>query len=120
MRSDYPLYAIAILCFVITAVAYSTLLVEVTSLYIYGLIVLGIVFVGLGYMARPKTPTAPQTSVAPAKPAENLTQEKQTPKTEEKAKVAPTKTAAKSTKASTKKPATRRTRKRTTRSKKKT
>ena len=120
MRSDYPLYAIAVLCFVITAVAYLAPLAQVTELYIYGLIVLGIVFVGLGYMARPRTPTATQASAAPAIPVENVTQVKQIPKAEDEAKVAPTKTAAKSTKTSTKKPAARRTRKRTTKSKKET
>ncbi len=119
MRSDYPLYAIAILCFVITAVAYFAPLAEVTELYIYGLIVLGIVFVGLGYMARPKTPAATQASTAPAIPVEGIKQVKENPKAEDVAKVAPTKTATESTKSATRKPAARRTRKRTTRSKKK-
>jgi hypothetical protein len=118
MRSDYPLYAIAILCFVITAVAYFAPLAEVTELYLYGLIVLGIVFVGLGYMARPKTPVTTQASVAPAISVEDVEKVRESPKAEDEAKVAPTKTAAESTKTSTKKPAAKRTRKRTTKRKK--
>ncbi len=119
MRSDYPLYAIAILCFVITAVVYLAPLAEVTELYIYGLIVLGIVFVGLGYMARPKTPTVMRASVAPVIPVEDTKQAREETKGEDTAKVAPAKTAAESTKSPTKKPAVRQTRKRTTKRKKK-
>jgi hypothetical protein len=87
MRSDYALYVVAIICFGIALIAYLAPLTGVTELYLYGLAVLGIIFVGFGYMARPKgatvtpakSPTAAaskelpprQTSEIQAKPAED-------------------------------------------------
>jgi hypothetical protein len=121
MRSDYPLYVIALICFIITVVAYYVQLSGVTELYLYGLVVLGIVFIGLGYMARPKNTAFQKSTVQPVTPAAQITPTKQEPEVEDKPKTAPKKSARKKrTKASSKKPATRRTRKRTTRSKKKT
>ncbi len=63
MRSDYPLYVVAIICFIVAIYAY-TAFVE-TSLYIYALAVLGIVFIGLGYIARPKSTAISPTTVKP-------------------------------------------------------
>ena len=73
MRTDYILYGVAILCFI--AAAYAATIT--TELYIYAIAVLGIVFIGLGYMARPKevisstaTPTF-QPTPPPPKPSPN-------------------------------------------------
>ncbi|UCE96228.1 MAG: hypothetical protein JSV51_01050 [Candidatus Bathyarchaeota archaeon] len=55
MRSDYALYIVAIICFIV-AVYTTTLSIE-TPLYISALAVLGIIFIGLGYMSRPKKTT---------------------------------------------------------------
>jgi len=121
LRSDYPLYIIALICFIITAVAYFANLSGVTELYLYGLVVLGIVFTGLGYMARPKNTAFQKPTVQPVTPAAHITPTKQVTEVEDKSKTAPKKTATKKpTKTSSKKPATKRTRRRTTRSKKKT
>lgn len=109
MRSDYILYGVAILCFI--AAAYTATIT--TELYVYAIAVLGIVFIGLGYMARPKelvsstaTPTlqpAPPPPKPSSKPSSN-------PKTEAKEE-----TATKTKKTTTKK----RTRKKRSRSKRK-
>lgn len=83
--------------------------------------VLGIVFTGLGYMARPKNTAFQKPTVQPVTPAAHITPTKQVTEVEDKSKTAPKKTATKKpTKTSSKKPATKRTRRRTTRSKKKT
>ena len=55
MRFDYALYVVAMVCFIIAIYAYVASLAEVTELYLYVLAVIGVVFIGLGYMARPKT-----------------------------------------------------------------
>lgn len=95
-------------CFIIAIYAYVTPLAEVTELYLYVLAVLGVVFIGLGYMARPKQATlASATTVAPPSPPvsspEPTVKQKTEPKEEPK-------------KASTKKRAPK---KRTTRKRKK-
>jgi hypothetical protein len=73
MRADYALYVVALICFLIGA--YAIVSVEEVQLYVYALAVVGIVFVGLGYMARPKatvvvapTPTPPSTQPPEAPP----------------------------------------------------
>ncbi len=66
MRSDYPLYAIAILCFIIAVAAYATL--SQVQLYVYALAVIGIIFFGLGYMARPKEAMLAPSTPSPAPP----------------------------------------------------
>jgi hypothetical protein len=73
MRTDYTLYIIAIICFVAAIYAYATL-IEI-PLYLYALAVLGIIFLGLGYMVRPKSApiyssasTPPSTPELPPKP----------------------------------------------------
>jgi len=55
MRTDYPLYIVAMICFVAAIYAYITL--PETQLYLYALAVLGIIFLGLGYIIRPKSTT---------------------------------------------------------------
>lgn len=61
MRIDYTLYFVAAICLVI-AVYTAFAVNEVTPLYIAVLAILGIVFVGLGYMSRSKS--APLSSAA--------------------------------------------------------
>ena len=51
MRLDYTLYILAVLFFLITAVA---ILAETESLWVVTAVVLGILSVGLGYYQRPK------------------------------------------------------------------
>ena len=51
MRLDYTLYILAVLFFLITAVA---ILTETESLWVVTTVVLGILSVGLGYYQRPK------------------------------------------------------------------
>ncbi|HUV98500.1 MAG TPA: hypothetical protein VMW14_03250 [Candidatus Paceibacterota bacterium] len=65
MRTDYALYIAALICFFIGA--YAAVSVEV-QLYVYTLAVVGIVFVGLGYMARPKTTVVAASTPAPSPP----------------------------------------------------
>jgi hypothetical protein len=77
MRTDYALYVVALIFFIITVYAAITM----NELYVYALAVVGIVFIGLGYMARPKAtisaPSAP--APPPPKPAPEATPQ---PKTE--------------------------------------
>ncbi len=79
MRSDYALYVVAIICFIIAAYA-----ATITSeLYIYAIAVLGIIFIGLGYMARPKSATlAPSKPPPPPPPPQPETQQRAEPKEE--------------------------------------
>ena len=65
MRSDIPLYIVALICFIAAIYTYATL--TETQLYLYALTVIGIVFVGLGYLARPKSTTL-LPSISPAPP----------------------------------------------------
>lgn len=57
MRSDIPLYVIALISFAVTGYVFFVQSEPITPFYLYGLIVLGTIFVGLGYMARPKQVT---------------------------------------------------------------
>lgn len=71
MRSDYALYVIAIICFIIAVSTNAQRPTGVTELHIYTLAVVGIVFVGLGYMARPKKAGLSETmsaTLSPPKP----------------------------------------------------
>ncbi|MEM2093160.1 MAG: helix-hairpin-helix domain-containing protein [Candidatus Bathyarchaeia archaeon] len=83
MRLDYALYAVAIILFIVTGVALAYPSVEPKELWVVSTAVLGLVFVGLGYLQRPKpqartvTFEAPQPAAAPAAmmppPAEQVT-----------------------------------------------
>lgn len=64
MRSDYTLYFVAVICLIVAA--YTAIISLITPLYIYAIVVLGIVFIGLGYMARPKGTTLTTTSSIPS------------------------------------------------------
>jgi len=65
MRSDYALYMVAIILFIITGIA---LLYQTEQLWIVATTVLGLVFIGLGYFLRPK-PKAPTIEARPSPPA---------------------------------------------------
>ena len=73
MRSDYALYVVAIICFIITVYSYVSPPAGVTELYLYALVVIGLIFVGLGYMARPKVGSL--TSTVQTKPAKQSNKE---------------------------------------------
>ena len=64
MRSDYALYTVAIIFFIITGIVFAIQMEETyKSLGIIATTVLGIFFIGLGYTQRPKTKA--QTVAAP-------------------------------------------------------
>jgi len=110
VRPDYALYVVAIICFGIAIIAYLAPLTGVTELYLYGLAVLGIIFVGFGYIARPKT-----AAVSPAKsstaPASQESPPRQTSEAQAKPAAEPKETTPK--KRARKRSATRRRRKKT-------
>jgi predicted flap endonuclease-1-like 5' DNA nuclease len=59
MRSDYALYIVAVIFFLITASSFAVTLAEFErSLWIVTTVVLGLLFLGLGYTQRPKIETA--------------------------------------------------------------
>ncbi|NIO36337.1 hypothetical protein GTO27_01390 [Candidatus Bathyarchaeota archaeon] len=69
MRSDYILYTLAILFFIMTAavLAYQ---VEMKTLWTIATFVLGLLFIGLGYSQRPKVTTVETTTYSrPTPPA---------------------------------------------------
>lgn len=89
MRSDYILYIVAIACFFIASYT-MTQLGDTQQLYSYAIAVLGMVFVGLGYIARPKkTAISTVTPIpTPYKPAELSPKEKKAPEAETREKSA--------------------------------
>ena len=72
MRSDYALYTVAIIFFILTATA-AFMLKEAESernLWVVTTAVLGLLFIGLGYSQRPKiTEIEPLPTSAPTTPA---------------------------------------------------
>jgi len=85
MRSDYALYGVAIIFFVITAFSLIVLGGVEQSLSVVTTVVLGILFVGLGFTLRPSTKTAPAT--APTAPTPQAPVAIETPIKEEEAVV---------------------------------
>ncbi|MEM3694969.1 MAG: helix-hairpin-helix domain-containing protein [Candidatus Bathyarchaeia archaeon] len=86
MRSDYALYAVAIIFFIITLMVVFVEL-ELKPLWIITTTVLGFLFIGLGYTQRPKpqaaplpqtpTPTpTPEPAPAPSPTIETVQEEK--------------------------------------------
>jgi predicted flap endonuclease-1-like 5' DNA nuclease len=67
MRSDYVLYVVAILCFIVTG-AVAAYAVAQQTLWIVTTAVLGFVFVGIGYTQRPRASAPTQMAVAPPPP----------------------------------------------------
>lgn len=59
MRSDYALYAVAVILFIVTGVAAYA---ATASLWIVTTAVVGFVFIGLGYWQRPHQETSLQTT----------------------------------------------------------
>lgn len=55
MRSDYALYAVAIIFFILTAIAAVALSEAERSLWVITTAVLGLLFIGLGYSQRSKS-----------------------------------------------------------------
>ncbi|TET16301.1 MAG: hypothetical protein E3J82_00010 [Candidatus Thorarchaeota archaeon] len=82
MRSDYILYVVAIACFFVAS--FTITQPGDTQLYSYAIAVLGIVFVGLGYISRPKeTAISTVTPIStPSKSAELSPIEEKTPEAE--------------------------------------
>jgi predicted flap endonuclease-1-like 5' DNA nuclease len=64
MRSDYALYVVAVIFFILTGIV-SIYQIEYRELWIVATAVLGIFFVGLGYTQRPKAETKTTTIEAP-------------------------------------------------------
>lgn len=62
MRSDYALYAVAIVFFILTGVVVAYSALEQTQLWIVTTAVLGLVFIGLGYTQRPRQATSITTT----------------------------------------------------------
>jgi len=88
MRSDYALYGVAIIFFVITAFSLIVLGGVEQSLSVVTTVVLGILFVGLGFTLRPSTKTARAT--APTAPTPQAPVVIETPIEEEKEAVVET------------------------------
>lgn len=80
MRTDYALYVVAIVCFIIAI--YTATQPGDTQLYISAITILGIIFIGLGYMARPKETTLTPTTPTPSPPSEPSPKQTPQPKTE--------------------------------------
>jgi predicted flap endonuclease-1-like 5' DNA nuclease len=83
MRSDYALYAVAIIFFILTGIVY-VYQAEYREVWIITTAVLGLFFIGLGYTQRPKAtpkpaaieahpPATPTTSPQMAKEEKELT-----------------------------------------------
>lgn len=66
MRSDYALYVVAIICFIVTGAVAAIAMTQ--QLWIVTTAVLGLVFIGLGYTQRPREPVVTQMAVAPPPP----------------------------------------------------
>jgi len=77
MRSDYALYTVAIIFFILTGIilAYQT---ELKELWTVTTVVLALIFIGLGYSQRPKTRAmaieAPPVPTAPTAVTEEKTE----------------------------------------------
>ena len=67
MRSDYALYVVALIFFIITGIG-AYMLEEPQRLWVVSTAVLGFFFIGLGYTQRPK-PQAPIIEAPPPAPA---------------------------------------------------
>jgi len=70
MRSDYALYVVAIILFVITGIAFAIEL-EMTarSVWVVTTAILGFLFIGIGYMQKPKATVTPRMAPPPPAPS---------------------------------------------------
>ena len=71
MRSDYALYTVSVIFFILTATSYIALQATERAVWIVSTVVLGLLFIGLGYSQRPKTREIEISSIAT--PPEPLT-----------------------------------------------
>jgi predicted flap endonuclease-1-like 5' DNA nuclease len=74
MRSDYALYLVAIIFFIITAAATYAV---IHPLWIVTTAVVGLAFIGLGYSQRPKQAATPPTANVPPPPSPTPQQQQQ-------------------------------------------
>jgi predicted flap endonuclease-1-like 5' DNA nuclease len=65
MRSDYTLYTVAIILFIVTIIA---LVQQIGELWIISTFILGLFFIGLGYSQRPKAQAVAKTVHVEAPP----------------------------------------------------
>jgi predicted flap endonuclease-1-like 5' DNA nuclease len=101
MRSDYALYLVAIIFFIITAMSFALMAAELErNLWIVTTAILGLLFIGLGYTQRPRprpmpikaSPPAPPLATSPApapQPVVEVVEEEKPEITVEAAPVAP-------------------------------
>lgn len=69
MRSDYVLYTVAVIFFILTAIAAFELQAESErNLWVVTTAVLGLLFIGLGFSQRPKATTIEASTMAPTTP----------------------------------------------------
>jgi len=72
MRSDYALYTVAIIFFIITGMAFALELAEFErNLWVVTTAILGLLFIGLGYTQKPK-PQAITVEASPQVPAPEM------------------------------------------------
>jgi predicted flap endonuclease-1-like 5' DNA nuclease len=83
MRSDYILYAVAIVFFIVTAAVATYAVTQ--QLWIVTTAVIGLAFIGLGYTQRPKPSTAPVVANVPPPPPSPRQESKQQPQQKEQA-----------------------------------
>jgi predicted flap endonuclease-1-like 5' DNA nuclease len=65
MRSDYALYVVAVIFFAITIISFAVLSELERNLSVVATVVLGLLFVGLGYTQRPRMKTETLQASAP-------------------------------------------------------
>lgn len=74
MRLDYTLYVLAVVFFAITPVSFAVVSDQTAqSLYAVSTVAVGLLFVGVGYMLRPKVKAAASAPPEPAPPAPSVT-----------------------------------------------
>ena len=71
MRSDYALYTVAIIFFILTAITAFTLAEFERNLWVVTTAILGLLFIGLGYTQKPK-PQAITVEAPPQVPAPEM------------------------------------------------
>jgi predicted flap endonuclease-1-like 5' DNA nuclease len=71
MRTDYILYAVAVILFIITGIV-AVYQMEFQQLWVVATAVLGIFFAGLGYSQRPRSRVTPIRSESPPPPIQPI------------------------------------------------
>jgi predicted flap endonuclease-1-like 5' DNA nuclease len=77
MRSDYALYTVAVIFFILTALVLAIQALEYREVWTVITVVLGLLFIGLGYSQRPKSEEATfeQIPLAPTAVTETVKEE---------------------------------------------